>query len=308
MFLVSIDIDIDDSDSDSDDADTDTDDNVDDTAGLSDDSDASDSSSVEASSDYGGDEERGALSEGSTGLSIMEDMIHRFRRVQDADGNTMTNPALFFGDEPSQWTHTSGTFPFPDMQTMVLLAFLQGDDDIIWVRMLKKILYLVFLQVELAGKAIQEGKEFRLPAPDHLLNFWQRKKTVIPTFETEEVEVTNKDAKKVKLYMNLPSSHLRFLVSNPLKDHLLSPLPDFTPDQLDSFQQGEKWRRHELFQQPVMKVRDTQYWVGDVAVLDAPSSVHGVIKAGLLIKSFFTSNGATYADGVYGVLVHQRWC
>ncbi|KAI8328459.1 hypothetical protein BD560DRAFT_464511 [Blakeslea trispora] len=66
-------------------------------------------------------------------------------------------------------------------------------------------------------------------------------------------------------YMNKPSEYLKFLMADPVKGAQLTTLPDHTTCETKSFQQGEKWRTHESFQQPMTTLRNgDDIWVTDL--------------------------------------------
>ncbi|SAM08391.1 hypothetical protein [Absidia glauca] len=88
------------------------------------------------------------------------------------------------------------------------------------------------------------------------------------------------------IHVNLPSEHLRLLVGNPMKSRRLSALPDETIGTSTSLQQGSKWCTHPLFQHPIMTIRETDYWVGDLI------AIHGTDQTTkfLLHRSFVDSD------------------
>ncbi|KAI8329824.1 hypothetical protein BC941DRAFT_191523 [Chlamydoabsidia padenii] len=167
-----------------------------------------------------------------------------------------------------------GAHPFPDIQSMVLQSFINGDDDVISERLLKKILYMINILMMVKDQYTEEKMEFRLPRLDALINFMKRKRNNIPIFPATTLTIENKDEEKVDVSMNLPSSHLELLVANPKKCDLITALPDFTPDQSINLQQGEKWKTHNLFQQPFVKINNYDYWVGDCVVYTMLSPLH----------------------------------
>ncbi|KAI8344763.1 hypothetical protein BC941DRAFT_409566 [Chlamydoabsidia padenii] len=230
--------------------------------------------------------------------------------VGDPDGAANADFATFQAD------YDGSTYPFKTLQTMILHAFIHGDDEPVSQQTLKKVLYLVELMVKLKGEA--GTAPFELPKLDALLNFNIRKKNNVPTFKTSSVEVeitksqkpattratdTSIDAAittttiKEIYYINLPSSILRLLVDNPRKSPYISALPDDTPNGATSLQQGSKWQQYHLFQQPVMTINGMDYWVGDLV------EVHDTGKTiCLLLDRYYLLNGTVMAQG-YEVLM-----
>ncbi|CAO3599404.1 unnamed protein product [Absidia cylindrospora] len=186
-------------------------------------------------------------------------------------------------------------YPFFDMQTLVLHAFMFGDDDMVSRRKMKNILYLITLMVKLSKKVEADGKTFKLPALDALYNYGNRVKNRIP-------EVTGSSSgtdsiQKSPFHMILPSTHLKDLVCNPVQSPLISALPYYTPHQLMSLQQGQKWRKERLFQQPVLSNNSVDYWTGDIILVDNKGSPQF-----FLLESYFTKSGETFGR-CYGVVL-----
>ncbi|KAL0073971.1 hypothetical protein J3Q64DRAFT_1842431 [Phycomyces blakesleeanus] len=133
----------------------------------------------------------------------------------DADLNLLREAT---GSHTTWNQYTSDTHPFPDLQSMVLLAFVDGDNDM--------------------------KSPFKLPRLDALLNYQTRKKSKIPVFPSTKVDIQLLENNTTSAYINLPSDHVRFLAANPKKARNMFSLPDRTPNQFICLQQGEKWRTH----------------------------------------------------------------
>ncbi|KAI9028882.1 hypothetical protein CLU79DRAFT_736546 [Phycomyces nitens] len=208
---------------------------------------------------------------------------------------------LDFSAASGEWNRSVPPFfPFQNLQTLVLQAFVDGDDSMISVSMLTKIMYTINLLFELKKKADEAKAEFKLPKVGTLLNYQHNKFNKVPLFPTTVKKVTIKatsnlgsgitgQEKTVDCHFNLPSDHIRLLLANPQKAPYLSALPDFTEDQCLSVQQGEKWRRNPLFQHPFVQANGKDFWVGDVVVLSSGQSV--------LVEKFYLRNTLTLFDG-----------
>ncbi|SAL96260.1 hypothetical protein [Absidia glauca] len=81
------------------------------------------------------------------------------------------------------------TFPFPNIQTMVLHAFVHGDDDPVSRRMLKKVLYLLEVILQLKVDSLSSSTPFELPKLDALINYSDRKNNDVPQFKTSSATV-----------------------------------------------------------------------------------------------------------------------
>ncbi|KAL0087485.1 C2H2-type zinc finger transcription factor, partial [Phycomyces blakesleeanus] len=192
-----------------------------------------------------------------------------FSSAAAADEVSMTDDD---SEIPEEVFETIGTvndptscYPFRDLQTMILFAFIDGDNDMISQQMLKKIL----LAMNLIIKIQQEtpiGRTFKLPRLDALLNYQARKKSKMPVFPSQRISVPGSNGNAFA-HINLPSDHLRFLMANPKKSKLISSMPDCTPNQSICLEQGEKWRTHHLFQQPMHTVNGIDVWFGNIIYL-----------------------------------------
>ncbi|KAL0087533.1 hypothetical protein J3Q64DRAFT_1847691 [Phycomyces blakesleeanus] len=179
--------------------------------------------------------------------------------------------------------YTSDTHPFPDLQSMVLLVFVDGDKDMVSRRILKKILFTISLVLKLHEEAIRKKSPFKLPRLDALLNYQTRKKSKIPLPENNTTSA----------YINLPSDHVRFLAANPKKARNMFSLPDRTPNHSICLQQGEKWRTHWYYQQPMFTHNGVDFWSGDIV-----NFMNGSTPARFLVESFHTmDNSAVFVQG-----------
>ncbi|KAL0076383.1 C2H2-type zinc finger transcription factor [Phycomyces blakesleeanus] len=104
--------------------------------------------------------------------------------------------------------YISDTHLFPDLQSMVLLAFVDGNNNMISRRILKKILFTISLVLKLHEEAIQKKSLFKLPRLDALLNYQTRKKSKIPVFPSTKVDIQLPENNIMSAYINLPSDHV----------------------------------------------------------------------------------------------------
>ncbi|OAD65403.1 C2H2-type zinc finger transcription factor [Phycomyces blakesleeanus NRRL 1555(-)] len=189
--------------------------------------------------------------------------------------------------------YTSDTHLFLDLQSMVLLAFVDGNNDMVSRRILKKILFTISLVLKLHKKAIQKKFPFKLPRLDALLNYQTRKKSKIPVFLFTKVDIQLPENKATSAYINLPSDHVRFLAANPKKARNMFSLPDCTPNQSICLQQDEKWRIHWYYQQPMFIHNGVDFWSGDIV-----NFMNGSTPACFLVESFHTmDNSAVFVQG-----------
>ncbi|OAD67399.1 C2H2-type zinc finger transcription factor [Phycomyces blakesleeanus NRRL 1555(-)] len=162
--------------------------------------------------------------------------------------------------------------------------------ETIGAQMLKKIL----LAMNLVIKIQQEtpiGRTFRLPRLDALLNYQARKKSKMPVFPSQRISVPESN-RNAFAHINLLSDHLRFLMANPKKSKLILSMPDCTPNQSICLEQGEKWRTHHLFQQPMHTVNGIDVWFGNIIYLKANDC-----SIRFLVESFHTANKNIFARG-----------
>ncbi|OAD81435.1 hypothetical protein PHYBLDRAFT_138983 [Phycomyces blakesleeanus NRRL 1555(-)] len=184
----------------------------------------------------------------------------------------------------------SGFHPSPDLQFMGLFPLINGDNDMISQRMLKKTLAAMSLIVKIHAET-QTEKVFKLPRLDSILNYQTRKGNTIHALLSlhKEIQVPNNTE---HVYLDLPSPQLKFIMSNLKKYNLISFLPDRTPGQAGSLQQGENWIARPLFQQPIFNVNGVDIWSGDIIYLmvDNPS-------LRFLVESFHASKNCAYPEG-----------
>ncbi|KAL0075376.1 hypothetical protein F4703DRAFT_1798541 [Phycomyces blakesleeanus] len=142
------------------------------------------------------------------------------------------------------------TLAFEDCQSLldcsaasVLQAFVDGNDSMISVSMLTKVMYTINLLFELKKRADKTKADFKLPK--------HNKFNKVPLFPTTIKKVTIKatsnlgsgitgQVKTIDCHFNLPLNHLRVLLANTQKASYLSALLDYTKNQCLSVQQEEK--------------------------------------------------------------------
>lgn len=215
------------------------------------------------------------------------------------DAETLSGMIPIWEATGVEWCHSvDGSYPFVTPQNLVMQALVNGDDDQISRRQLKKILYAMNLILKLKEDAMNDHKQFNLPKLDNIWNFQTRKGNDLPVMETtvKKTDVKIKDkttgvekTEEREIYMNLPSEHLKLLTADPKKAKYLTLLPDRTPDQSIGLQQGQKWREHPSFQHPMLTEAGIDYWVGDVIISETNDL--------FLVKSFFTKNEIRFAEG-----------
>ncbi|KAL0096968.1 hypothetical protein J3Q64DRAFT_1710371 [Phycomyces blakesleeanus] len=218
-----------------------------------------------------------------------------FSSAAAADEVSMTDDD---SEIPEEVFETIGTvndstscYPFCDLQTMTLFAFINGDNDMISQQMLKKILLAMNLIIKIQQETLI-GRTFKLPCLDALLNYQARKKSKMPVFPSQRISVSGSNWNAFT-HINLPSNHLRFLMANPKKYKLISSMPDRTPNQLICLEQGEKWRTHHLFQQPMHTVNGIDIWFGNIIYLKTNDC-----SICFLVESFHMANKNIFARGL----------
>ncbi|KAI7890774.1 uncharacterized protein EV154DRAFT_481904 [Mucor mucedo] len=209
-----------------------------------------------------------------------------FSAVQnEANTEDATNDINTFNGMVPIWEASSGVewnnfvesnYPFNTTQNFVLQALVNGDDDQLSRRQLKKMLYTKNLLLKLKDNAVEENRSFELPALDNLWNYQSRKGNNIHVFKTDTKTTTvkafnkhqNKDEMvEKKVFLNLPSEHIRLATSKPTKASKITKLPDHTPDQSLNLHQDKKWKENPSFQHPMVTEMGKDYWVGDFAYL-----------------------------------------
>jgi len=223
--------------------------------------------------------------------SLFHDLLSGYMSDDELDEEDIIGS--FTNDET--WNNfTENCHPFPNLQTMVLMALVDGDNDMISRRILKKILFTINMLFTIKDRADHDNVSFKLPTLNSLLNFQHNKKNKIPVFPATHVEVRASAAETdvINTVLNLPSEHLKLMMANPLKSKKITSLPDRTPNKAISLQQGYKWRTHPLFQQPMHTIDEVDYWFGDLVYLRmAPSNLK------LLVKTFHTDGGEVFVKG-----------
>ncbi|SAL95007.1 hypothetical protein [Absidia glauca] len=212
--------------------------------------------------------------------------VRRFRQIMErnVDSDTIANFAADDFDMAEETLTTGNAHPFPNLQTLLFHALIYGDDDLVSRRIMQKVLYLVGVLMKLFAKS--QG-EFKLPKLDTLYNFDKRKSNKIPALTTTKVSVNGPNPKSYHLI--LPSTYLKLLVADPIRCKGISALPDYTPNQLVSLQQGQKWRTDPLSQQPVLSVNGQDFWIGDLFSAGTVGT-----RRCYLLESYFSKSGVTF--------------
>ncbi|KAL0079617.1 hypothetical protein J3Q64DRAFT_1760465 [Phycomyces blakesleeanus] len=154
---------------------------------------------------------------------------------------------------------STSCYPFCNLQTMILFAFINGDNDMIFQQMLKKIL----LAMNLIIKIQQEtpiGRTFK-------------KKSKTPVFPSQRISVPGSNGNAFT-HINLPSNHLRFLMANPKKSKLISSMPNHTPNQSICLEQD--------------------VWFGNIVYLKTNDC-----RICFLVESFYTANKTFLQENHY---------
>ncbi|SAL99752.1 hypothetical protein [Absidia glauca] len=218
-----------------------------------------------------------------------EDTLTYLGHRMESLGSHSIDPSELASADIERLMGRSGTYPFPNIQSMVLHALVNGDHDMLLERMIKKILYAITAILEVKAHS---GDQFELPKLDAIINFQQRKSNSVPSFPTKKMNVVAVDKKgnrkEREVELNLPSDHIRLFVANPKKSKMLSPLPDHTPGELVHSRQGLKWKHHPMFAPPMIVHGSLDFWIGDVVkAIDKPGS--------FVLSEFFTMSGKTKA-------------
>ncbi|KAL0092580.1 C2H2-type zinc finger transcription factor [Phycomyces blakesleeanus] len=213
-------------------------------------------------------------------LSSMTTSAESISLSVEEDVNVFANGVLSFENLES---FVPKNYPFKNLQTMIMLALIDGDNDMLSRRIIKKILFAMNLVLKLQEEAINTKIPFTLPRFDALLNFQKRKKSTMLVFKSKIVKFDLSDGTQMEVCFNLPSEHLKLLAANPKTSKKIFLLPDRTPDQAVCLQQGEKWRTHPLFQRPMWTIDNIDFWHGDVVKLKADQN-----NVCFLIESFHT--------------------
>ncbi|KAG1439669.1 hypothetical protein G6F56_012217 [Rhizopus delemar] len=118
----------------------------------------------------------------------------------------------------------SPTDPFESIIVFVLFAFFHGGAINISEQKIK----LVMLMLRVLFKIKEGNPDIQLPTADYILNYEKRKKTRIPKMTPDRYVVHNRKNEENAFFMNKPSTYLKFLMSNPVKNPMLSSFPDET--------------------------------------------------------------------------------
>ncbi|KAI8326027.1 hypothetical protein EDC96DRAFT_593591 [Choanephora cucurbitarum] len=171
------------------------------------------------------------------------------------------------GSHLPEWNRFTDPFlPFGNVESMVMHALMNGDNDMILERMMKKILYAFKLILVIAEKAFRDRRRVRLPTLNELMRYQDNITNKILVFPSQSCQCHLTNDTQVEAFINLPSEHLRLLAANPKKAPKIFSVPDRTPDRATCLQQGEKWKTNTYFQQPMWTVNGVDVWSGDVVV------------------------------------------
>ncbi|KAG1454565.1 hypothetical protein G6F56_007290 [Rhizopus delemar] len=204
----------------------------------------------------------------------------------------------------------SPTDPFESIIVFVLLAFFHCGAINISEQKIK----LVMLMLRVLFKIKEGNPDIQLPTTDYILNYEKKKKTRIPKMTPDRYVVRNRKNEEHAFFMNKPSTYLKFLMSNPVKNPMLSSFPDETTGEYNRLQQGSKWKHDPMFQNPMVTLANSNdIWVGDLVEIHRPD---GLVPTFLLVTRFFqsredSSNYVTYAQGYLAqefAYVHGEGC
>ncbi|KAI8352919.1 hypothetical protein BD560DRAFT_218667 [Blakeslea trispora] len=139
--------------------------------------------------------------------------------------------------EEPRWNQFTDPFmPFNTVESMILHVLMNGDNDMISERMMKKILYAFKLVLIVAEKAFKDRRRVRLPTLNKLMRYQNNIRNEIPVFPSKSVVVDLGNNETANATINMPSDHLQLLAANPKK----APLIFSVPDQSTCLQQAGK--------------------------------------------------------------------
>ncbi|KAI8371085.1 hypothetical protein BD560DRAFT_396046 [Blakeslea trispora] len=203
--------------------------------------------------------------------------------------------------EEPRWNQFTDPFiPFNTVESMILHVLMNGDNDMISERMMKKILYAFKLVLIVAEKAFKDRRRARLPTLNELMRYQNNIRNEIPVFPSRSVVVDLGNNETANATINMPLDHLQLLAANPKKAPLIFSVPDLTPDQSTCLQQAGKWQTHPLFQQPMWSLEGGDVWSGDVVL----SLVDGY-TCNVLVESFHKAHSDMFAK-CYQLIVYDN--
>ncbi|OBZ81342.1 hypothetical protein A0J61_10609 [Choanephora cucurbitarum] len=183
-------------------------------------------------------------------------------------------------EEPEWNPFTHHFLPFKTIESMIMHVLMNGDNDMISERMMKKILYAFKLVLIVAEKAFKDKRRVRLPTLNELMRYQKNVNNTILTFRSRIITIDLDNNESANATINMPSDHLQLLAVIPKKHHL-------TPDQSTCLQQAGKWQSHPLFEQPMWSFDGGDVWSGDIVQSSIDAHIYNV-----LVESFHK----TYAD------------
>lgn len=98
-------------------------------------------------------------------------------------------------------------------------AFVDRDNDMVSGRMLKKILFVINILLKIKDKTLEIRRPFEIPSLNALLRYQENK---IPVFPSKLISIPMNDGESQTVGLNLPSEHLKLLMSNPKKTRLIA--------------------------------------------------------------------------------------
>ena len=163
-------------------------------------------------------------------------------------------------EEPEWNSFTDHFLPFKTIESMIMHVLMNGDNDMISERMMKKIPYAFKLVLIVAEKAFKDKRRVRLPTLNELMGYQNNVNNTIPIFPSRIIAIDLGNDESANATINMPSDHLQLLAANPKKAPLIFSVPDLTPDQSTCLQQAGKWQSHPLFQQPMWSFDGGDVW------------------------------------------------
>lgn len=176
--------------------------------------------------------------------------------------------------------------PFKSLGECVLIAFFEGAS----LNLSNEVKKCIMEMIQTLFYLKELDPNMKLPAPDRVIHYEQRKDCRIPKMIPTRHIGTNKKGEEHPYYMTAPRSIIRNLMADPLKNPQLSSLPDYTTGEMNCLQQGEKWKYHPMFQTPMIILGNgNQIWTGDMVEMN--TSLFGVKH--LLVTKFFKKKELT---------------
>ncbi|KAI8365792.1 hypothetical protein EDC96DRAFT_508867 [Choanephora cucurbitarum] len=163
-------------------------------------------------------------------------------------------------DKPEWSPFTDHFLPFKTIESMIMHVLMNGDNDMISERMIKKIQ----TGVDCCRKGIQRQKTSLSSYIKRVDEISKNINNAIPIFPSRNIAIDLGNNETANATINMPSDHLQLLAANPKKAPLIFSVPNLTPDQSTCLQQAGKWQFHPLFQQPMWSFDGGDVWSGGV--------------------------------------------